>query len=757
MSSGKYRITKIKRKWNGEYGESFALERIIKDKKVKLIIKDKGREIDNEKITQVYFDLVTNTKTHVNFSGSENSYVFKTSQMKKSIEEDCVIIKSYDETAFQELQKKYEVKKKKITYEKESKEKIIREFYENEKEIWQERVEISSKINTFFYDLCRTIFFIAKNNEIFEKEKCLKHFKIEKGGFSYEDIREFKLAFKQQTETSLSPEKLISRMFNSKRSIIVKDFFVEIYKSNISDEISKTKWLKEEGIKFLEKIYNEYVNQIKYKERENKFKHKSNGVDADRKKRLEQQLRVSKNQEYDINKYYQNSDRLEGIKNLSILEENNLCDKINSIIQKYNLKELEKSIKEDNTIILSENLEQRESEITKFIVKIKEHYTNIVVKEIENEGYNLKNEDKLLLQWIHQYVKGRYNKCKNLIIINKTEAIDCKNLFEKEELNKKIKKSILNKIRSYKEFEKRKDIHNNIKTSFDLELLKANETFVSKIGTAVSKVGFVLNIQLYTEGQLKNPLQGPPDILASPKKIGEVEEDSKLGIMKSQMSVFHELYPEFDKEDNLVRQLILFVQRLRHQIAHYQQSLRPMNQIKIGKYNGKEYYETGISEYRNFDEIKTYYEKIINKMPEYFIEKYKSNNVFNILRGNETEIVSLVNKFNFSMANNSSIFPKFYKIYMKLNENFKNSEEEIKKGAHKYILQTIYYNFFHYSVVSSQPAFLLYLIDRLSYPLLYIMQLLHQLFFFHLNLLYHFLSLLFQFLHLSIHIHLLYL
>ena len=110
MSSGKYRITKIKRKWNGEYGESFALERIIKDKKVKLIIKDKGREIDNEKITQVYFDLVTNTKTHVNFSGSENSYVFKTSQMKKSIEEDCVIIKSYDETAFQELQKKYEVK-----------------------------------------------------------------------------------------------------------------------------------------------------------------------------------------------------------------------------------------------------------------------------------------------------------------------------------------------------------------------------------------------------------------------------------------------------------------------------------------------------------------------------------------------------------------------------------------------------------------------------------------------------------------------
>lgn len=82
---------------------------------------------------------------------------------------------------------------------------------------------------------------------------------------------------------------------------------------------------------------------------------------------------------------------------------------------------------------------QKNPEITENSQKNKEHCVHREKKKTNDTDVKNKKINCLSSNGFIKEEEGRYNKCKNLIIINKTEAIDCKNLFEKEELNKKIK------------------------------------------------------------------------------------------------------------------------------------------------------------------------------------------------------------------------------------------------------------------------------------------------------------------------------
>ena len=111
---------------------------------------------------------------------------------------------------------------------------------------------------------------------------------------------------------------------------------------------------------------------------------------------------------------------------------------------------------------------------------------------------------------------------------------------------------------------------------------------------------------------------------------------------------------------------------------------------------------------KNEVEIKKYFEKIEEKLPDYFIEKYESNNVFNIYRDFVNKIMELVKKFNFKKDNTIDyLFPKFHKIYKKMCklENITCKSENIddrQNGARKYLLQTIYYYYFQYEIENNK-------------------------------------------------------
>ena len=49
----------------------------------------------------------------------------------------------------------------------------------------------------------------------------------------------------------------------------------------------------------------------------------------------------------------------------------------------------------------------------------------------------------------------------------------------------------------------------------------------------------------------------------------------------------------------------------------------------------------------NKEKIRSYFEDILEKIPDYFIEKYESNNVFNIYRDFGVKIMEVVKNFNF--------------------------------------------------------------------------------------------------------------
>lgn len=693
MSSGKYRITKVKREWDGEGTTKYAVERIAKDGKV-CFVDENGVE-KNDKVVGVYYDKITQLErlTKKYSKNMQENFVLKVSRLKRNVHNNFVVLTSNLEREA-ELQEKYpnlnvrveimEIKKNNKTVPED---RLVRNFFLGEKDIMQKRIDTSAKINKYLLNLAQKIESLVQGPYWEKFNTNIKHDKERKSYISHDDIQEFQKAFKQQ-EKGVSSEKLISISFNDKRNLQFKKLLNHIFSNaptNTQREFDE--WLKRSDFQF---IYDELV-EIK-KEHENKKQEKAkkyNHKGTQDKKTLQKRLSVNDGKVYDINKYYQSDWKDDALKNLTestgLFKKNDVTKIIDDL---YKLSTLYNSVMaKKSTITKNPN---------RLIEVIKAHYKNNV-----ETSTMLTDDEKIVLLLTHQYVKGRYRKFRNLDEIQQTENKLSK-LFNNTELINKILKSIENKVNAKKLFEKRSAKH-TIKNSFDLELLKANETFTSKLSTAISKAGFTLNIQLFSEKQLSKNVG--IDILSDHEKVNDATTDTEVGILQSSMENFKLLHQLTD--DETVKQMVLYIQRLRHQVAHYEQNLELTTGLMIGDKDSRnpiDYYQTDQSPYRKHDKLKAYYTQVIENQPEYIFEKYTSNNVWNVLRNNIEDIKTTITQFKYKEAPNANVFPKFHKILHKLEVPFTIMQEsetkddtrmrEIKKGACQYFLQQVYYHWF---------------------------------------------------------------
>ena len=88
------------------------------------------------------------SKNNSKFLGTAEQFIFKVNKMERSIENNCIIMGKYSEEKKKEILEKYEkICIKKIEIEISRKKKVVkyicRDFYENEKNISEKRLDIS--------------------------------------------------------------------------------------------------------------------------------------------------------------------------------------------------------------------------------------------------------------------------------------------------------------------------------------------------------------------------------------------------------------------------------------------------------------------------------------------------------------------------------------------------------------------------------------------------------------------------------------
>lgn len=684
MGSGKYRITKIARKWDkNENWEKIILKRIVDNKKIKYVNENNNKDVD---ITDTYYSILS--KNNSKFLGSEEQFIFKVNKMDRNIKNDYVIIKDYNDEEFEKFDKKIFFSRK-IKVNNEDREKICRNFYEDEREIMKKRFEEAKNFNNIIFNICNKIFKLEYID--YTDEKVYKIFQKE---IKFEDIKNLKEAFKQQ-ENGLETDKLLTISFNKKRRNVLLEFIQQIVKQKFENEKELENWFSHDGEKYCKEIFKIYSNMSQKEKYSKLLGHNDESIASDSEKRetLQRRLKLGDYSKYDLKKYYQKDYKEEAIKELEDKSKEELEKEVEEIIKK-NYK-IDKLCDEISNLEFSfvDSKKENKDKMSEIIVKIKEHYKNNV--NVEEE---LENKEKYILSMIHNYIKGRYRKCLEL---QQKENVDFENLgkrikeiFDSNEVTEKLKKSIINKVNSYKIFEM-KFQNPNIESSDDLEILKTEETFLNKLSTAVSKVGYTLNTLLEV-----NPEK---DIL---EKYEEVEKLCTNNSIKNLCKV----YSEINNNEKLLKGMIYFIQGLRQQVLH-PKILWEKNVHKAEKVKEKEKivirFQNEGKAY-NKKRIEEYFENILEKIPDYFIEKYESNNVFNIYRNFVDKIMEVVKNFNFKENNTIDyLFPKFHKIYKKMCklENIMCKSENIddrQNGARKYLLQTIYYYYFQYEIENNK-------------------------------------------------------
>ena len=675
MGSGKYRITKIARKWDkNENWEKIILKRIVDNKKIKYVNENNNKDVD---ITDTYYSILS--KNNSKFLGSEEQFIFKVNKMKRNIKNDCVIIKDYTEEEFEKFDKKIFFSRK-IKVNNEDREKICRNFYEDEREIMKKRLEEAKNFNNIIFNICNKIFKLEyidytdeKVYEIFQKE------------IKFEDIKNLKEAFKQQ-ENGLETDKLLTISFNKKRSNVLLEFIQQIVKQNFENEKELENWFSHDGEKYCKEIFKIYSNMSQKEKYSKLLGHNDKSIASNSEKRetLQRRLKLGDYSKYDLKKYYQKDYKEEAIKELEDKSKEELEKEVEEIIKK-NYK-IDKLCDEISNLEFSfvDSKKENKDKMSEIIVKIKEHYKNNV--NVEEE---LENKEKYILSMIHNYIKGRYRKCLEL---QQKENVDFENLgkrikeiFDSNKVTEKLKKSILNKVNNYKIFET-KFQNPNIESSDDLEILKAEETFLNKLSTAVSKVGYILNILL--EIHFRN------DILQDYNQVEKLwKSDSFQKICA--------IYPEINNDEKLLKGMIYFIQGLRQQVLHPKILWEKQNIYNAENIKEKEKIVSvrlqNEGEAYNKKGIQNYFENVLKKIPDYFIEKYESNNVFNIYRNFVDKIMEVVKNFNFKENNTIDyLFPKFHKIYKRMCK-LENIDDR-QNGARKYLLQIIYYYYFQYEI-----------------------------------------------------------
>ena len=703
MGTGKYRITKIARNWEkNENWEKIILKRIVSNKKIKYINENNNKDVD---ITETYYRILSNNKAK--FLGSEEQFIFKVNKMERNIENDCVIIKDYTEEEYEKFEEKcYKILKKSIIVKEQGKdvekEKICRNFYKDEREIMKKRLKEAKNFNNIIFKICSEIFKLEYIN--YTDEKLYKIFQNE---IKVKDVKNLKEAFKQQ-EKGLETDKLLAISFNKKRNNVLLEFIQQITKQEFKNQKELENWFSHSGEKYCKEIFKIYSN-MSQKEKYSKLlghRNKSIASISEKKETLQRRLKLGNYSDYDLRKYYQKDYKEEAIKELKDKNKVELEREIEELIKK-NYK-IDKLCDEISNLEFSfvESKKENKDKMSEIIVKIKEHYKKNV--NVEEE---LKNKEKYILSLIHNYVKGRYRKCLEL---QQKENVDFENLekrikeiFDSNEVTKKLKKSIINKVNSYKIFEM-KFQNPNIESSDDLEILKAEETFLNKLSTAVSKVGYTLNTLLEVSSE--------KDIL---EKYEEVEKLCTSNSIQNLCTV----YSEINNNEKLLKGMIYFIQGLRQQVLHpkilWEKNLHKAEKVKEKEKIVIRFQNEGKA--YNKKRIEEYFKNILKKIPDYFIEKYESNNVFNIYRNFVDKIMEVVENFNFKENNTIDyLFPKFHKIYKRMCK-LENIDDR-QNGARKYLLQTIYYYYFQYKIENRKNIEILYkniqrkgmLINRLS-------------------------------------------
>lgn len=694
MGSGKYRITKIGRDWD-ENKKRIILKRVVSNGKVKYINENDNVDVD---ITETYYGILSNNKAK--FLGSNEQFIFKVNKMKRNIKNDCVIIKDYTEEEFEKLDKKIFFSRK-IKVNNEDREKICRNFYEDEREIMKKRFEEAKKFNNIIFNICNKIFKLEYLDYIDEKV-----YEIFQNEIKVKDVKNLKEAFKQQ-EKGLETDKLLAISFNKKRNNVLLEFIQKITKQEFKNQKELENWFSQSGEKYCKEIFKIYSNMS---QKEKYFKllgHRNQGIASiydEKKETLQRRLKLGDYSKYDLKKYYQKDYKEEAIKELKDKNKEELEREIEKLIKEnYKIDELCDEISNLEFSFVDSKKENKDK-MSEIIVKIKEHYKNNV-----NIEERLENKEKYILSMIHNYVKGRYRKCLEL---QQKENVDLENLgkrikeiFDSNQVTKKLKKSILNKVNNYKIFET-KFQNPNIESSDDLEILKAEETFLNKLSTAVSKVGYTLNTLLEVSPE--------KDILENYNMVVELCNNNST-------TEIYKVYPELEKNEKLLQGMIHFIQGIRQQSLHPKiswnfetKNLKPeklerLKEKKNIKMRDCVVHEDNLDKKEKSEvEIKRYFEKIEEKLPDYFIEKYESNNVFNIYRNFVDKIMEAVKNFNFKENNTIDyLFPKFHKIYKRMYKS--ENIDDRQNGARKYLLQTIYYYYFQYKIENDKNDIFKYL------------------------------------------------
>ena len=473
-------------------------------------------------------------------------FIFKVNKMKRNIKNNCVIIKDYTEEEYEKFEEKcYKIFKKSIIVKEQGKylekEKICRNFYKVEREIMKKRLKEAKNFNNIIFNICNKIFKLEYLD--YTDEKVYEIFQNE---IKVKDVKNLKEAFKQQ-EKGLETDKLLAISFNKKRNNALLEFIQQITKQEFKNQKELENWFSHSGEKYCKEIFKIYSN-ISQKEKYSKLlghRNKSIASISEKKETLQRRLKLGNYSNYNLRKYYQKDYKEEAIKELKDKSKEKLEKEIEEII-KENYK-IDKLCEEISNLEFSfaESKKENKDKMAEIIVKIKEHYKNNV--NVEKE---LENKEKYILSMIHNYIKGRYRKCLEL---QQKENVDFENLgkrikeiFDSNEVTEKLKKSIINKVNNSKIFET-KFQNPNIESSDDLEILKAEETFLNKLSTAVSKVGYTLNILLDTRTTSKKMNKKKiknPDILAGYNVTIEL-------LPYCSFEILYSVYPEIKKDIEL--------------------------------------------------------------------------------------------------------------------------------------------------------------------------------------------------------------
>ena len=247
MGAGKYRITKIPRNWK-ENEKKVILKRVVNNGEVKYINENDNVDVD---ITETYYGILSNNKAK--FLGSNEQFIFKVNKMKRNIKNDCVIIKDYTEEEFEKLDKKIFFSRK-IKVNNEDREKICRNFYEDEREIMKKRLEEAKKFNNIIFNICNKIFKLEYLDYIDEKV-----YEIFQNEIKVKDVKNLKEAFKQQ-EKGLETDKLLAISFNKKRNNVLLEFIQKITKQEFKNQKELENWFSQSGEKYCKEIFKIYSN-----------------------------------------------------------------------------------------------------------------------------------------------------------------------------------------------------------------------------------------------------------------------------------------------------------------------------------------------------------------------------------------------------------------------------------------------------------------------------------------------------------------